>query len=49
MQTKLGLLGFALSPFWFTLGPRVFLDTKMLVSATQAARVGGRSQHEALT
>ena len=43
---KLGWLGFTLGWLGFALGPRGYLDTNMLVSVTQNARVGCLDQRE---
>ena len=44
---KLGPWGFAFGFQGFALGPHGFSDTNMLVSATQIACIGGRTQCEA--
>ena len=39
-------VGLTLGPLGFAFGPLGFLDTNMLVSATQKSRVGGTAQRE---
>ena len=45
----MGCIGVALAKLVAALGPQRFLDTNMLISATQKSRVGGMAQREAPT